>query len=195
LILGLFFFGLGFNLSHAQAPPGKTRDRPPRERTDKDSDRPPRENRKAVIPNRFIVVLKDKVQDSEFVTLDMASFYGLVAQHRYNKAIKGFSASISPEMLEYVENDPDVAFVEPDRMVYPVAQTIPNGVRRIRGDQNPTAKIDGIDERVNVDVAIIDTGIDPDHSDLNVFRSVDCTSGGSCTTGGDGSLTIADLVR
>jgi subtilisin family serine protease len=38
------------------------------------------------------------------------------------------------------------------------------------------AKIDGVDERMDVDIAIIDSGIDLDHPDLNVFHYADCTN-------------------
>lgn len=47
-----------------------------------------------------------------------------------------------------------------------VAQTLPTGADRIDVDLNTTANIDGIDERVDVDIAILDTGIDIDHPDL-----------------------------
>ena len=52
---------------------------------------------------------------------------------------------------------------------------MPTGVDRIDADLNATANIDGTDQWVNVDIAIIDTGIDPKHPDLNVFRHVRCT--------------------
>ena len=65
-------------------------------------------------------------------------------------------------------------------MVRTTAQTTPTGVDRANADTSPTAAIDGTDERVNVDVAVIDTGVDLDHPDLNVYRpgAVDCSLGG-----------------
>jgi subtilisin family serine protease len=53
--------------------------------------------------------------------------------------------------------------------VHTLAQTLPTGVNRIDADLNDAANIDGLDDRVDVDVAIIDTGIDLDHPDLNVY--------------------------
>ena len=44
----------------------------------------------------------------------------------------------------------------------------PRGVRRVFGTKSPIAKIDGVDERVDADVAIFDTGIDKSNPDLNV---------------------------
>jgi subtilisin family serine protease len=48
---------------------------------------------------------------------------------------------------------------------------------------NTKAKIDGVDERMDVDIAIIDTGIDLDHPDLNVFKNVSFVKGAK--TGND----------
>lgn len=55
------------------------------------------------------------------------------------------------------------------------AQTVPNGVQRVFADDNTNIDIDGKDDwRVDVDVAILDLGIDLDHPDLNVVGGVDC---------------------
>ncbi len=51
--------------------------------------------------------------------------------------------------------------------------TMPTGIRRAGGAVSPTAHIDGTDDRVNADVAIIDTGIDLTHPDLNVVHHID----------------------
>lgn len=55
------------------------------------------------------------------------------------------------------------------------AQEIPTGIRRMFAAGNANLKIDGNDERVDVDVAVLDTGIDLQHSDLNVAGGIDCT--------------------
>jgi subtilisin family serine protease len=80
-------------------------------------------------------------------------------------------------------NDPAVAYVEPDRMLEITGQVVPTGVERIFADTNPGVGIDGIDDRrIDVDVAVIDTGVAP-QPDLNVVESVDCTTG-TCLPGG-----------
>ena len=57
------------------------------------------------------------------------------------------------------------------------AQTVPTGVQRIFADENPSITIDGYDDhRIDVDVAVIDTGIDLDHPDLDVVGGADCTN-------------------
>jgi len=50
----------------------------------------------------------------------------------------------------------------------PGGQTLPTGINRVDAELSATANINGVDDRVNVDVAVIDTGVDVDHPDLNV---------------------------
>src|SRR5258708_20957504 len=65
----------------------------------------------------------------------------------------------------------------------PLSKRFPTGTRRMGAEFSPAARIDGIDERVNADIAIIDTGIDLTHPDLNVYRNVSFVSG--TTSGND----------
>ncbi len=81
-------------------------------------------------------------------------------------------------MAQALANNPKVAFVEPDVYVHTLVQTEPTGVRRIGTKENTIANIDGIDDRVDVDIAIIDTGIDLDYPwELNVhYHDSFCTT-------------------
>ncbi|MDQ3982926.1 MAG: S8 family serine peptidase [Actinomycetota bacterium] len=105
----------------------------------------------------------------------------------YEHALNGYSAMMSPQAAQRIERDPRVAYVEPDLPVSASAQLLPTGVDRIDGELSPTARIDGVDERVDADIAILDTGIDLDHPDLNVVANTGCASGGpmnrTCTNG------------
>jgi subtilisin len=49
---------------------------------------------------------------------------------------------------------------------------VPTGINRIDAELSPTAAIDGTPNNLDVDVAVVDTGVDLDHPDLNVFRNV-----------------------
>ena len=54
--------------------------------------------------------------------------------------------------------------VEEDLAQQAIAQGIPEGITRIFASQNSAFDIDGVDDnRVDADVAILDTGIDVDH--------------------------------
>jgi subtilisin len=58
------------------------------------------------------------------------------------------------------------------------AQTLPTGINRIDGELSSTVSGNGSGS-VNVDVAVIDTGIDIDHPDLNVVGGMNCAPGSS----------------
>jgi subtilisin len=135
---------------------------------------PPKATLKGIVPGRYIVVLRDRVQNASSTAKRMEKAHRFRLRHVYQRALKGFCAQIPESELSSVERDPDVAFVEPDRRVYAVAQLLPTGIDRIEADHNPIANINGVDERVDVDVAVIDTGVDLDHPDLYVFQSTNC---------------------
>ncbi|HKG56107.1 MAG TPA: S8 family serine peptidase, partial [Candidatus Limnocylindrales bacterium] len=71
---------------------------------------------------------------------------------------------------------PDVTAVVPDEVVTVAGQLVPTGVSRIGTKLSTVAKIDGVDQRVDADVAVVDTGIDATHPDLNVVGGVNCSS-------------------
>lgn len=128
------------------------------------------------IPGQYIVVLKQSAGHVPDVASEMARAYGLQLGLTYEHALRGFSAKVPDGRLNALENDPRVDYVEQDGLCYALAQTMPPGIDRINADLNSYAKIDGVDERVNVDIAIIDTGIDSTHTDLNYYRGVNYTT-------------------
>jgi subtilisin family serine protease len=130
-----------------------------------------------VVPGQYIVVLKDEVGNIPDVANAMASAHGLGLLHVYEHALKGFAATVPAGRLNALLADARVSYVEEDQVFTTFAQTLPTGVNRIDADQNATANINGSDERVNVDIAIIDTGIDLDHPDLNVYKNVSYVKG------------------
>ncbi|MFQ5894266.1 MAG: S8 family serine peptidase [Nitrospinota bacterium] len=145
-----------------------------------------------IVPGQYIVVFHDDVADPQGRANALARQHGFALRQTYAFALKGFAARMPAPVAQALALDPDVAFVEPDVYAHAVLhennfQTLPTGVDRIDADLNATANIDGVDDRVDVDIAIIDTGIDLDHPDLNVFQAVDCTKGPNCEKGGDGN--------
>lgn len=145
--------------------------------------------------DRYIVVFHDSVANPVAAAEDLGRRHAFGLSYVYQHALKGFAASIPSGAVDALARDPRVAWIEPDQAVH--AYDLPTGVERIFADDNPEITIDGTDDfRVDVDVAIIDTGIDLDHPDLNVnvADSVNClnSSGGppfsrtySCEPGGD----------
>jgi subtilisin family serine protease len=78
---------------------------------------------------------------------------------------------MSPTVAAALEASPAVRWVQEDRPVSIGAQTTPTGIDRANADASRTAAINGVDQRVNVDVAVIDTGADLTHPDLNIYRA------------------------
>ncbi len=158
------------------------------------------------VPDQYIVIFKDGVANPTAKARGLAVAHGLTVKYVYSHALKGFAAVIPPGRLAAVQADPDVAFVTPDRVVSIAkpgkgkpggsqpAQVIPTGIDRIDAELSATAKIDGVDERVDVDVAVIDTGIDLDHPDLNVVGGYNCARGKGYDDGNGHGTHVAGTI-
>ena len=128
----------------------------------------------AAIPNHYIVVFNDDVANPSAVANEMAQAHGLGLKYTYGYALKGFAAMVPSGRLAALEADPRVRYVVPDQVDQVYAQTLPTGIDRIEADLNTSASAS---DPVDVDVAIIDTGIDLDHPDLNVVSAVSFVPG------------------
>jgi subtilisin len=138
----------------------------------------------------YIVVLNDQVDRPAVAAREITQQVGGRVGFIYQHALKGFSITIPPQALEALERNPLVKYVATDDVRYALGQSVPTGIQRIFADTNGAIDIDGTDDyRVDVDVAVIDTGIDFQHPDLNVVGGVNCSGGwpwnSSCKSGGD----------
>jgi subtilisin family serine protease len=141
-----------------------------------------------VIQDRYIVVLKDGVsQAPERVAEDQARRLGLEISQTYRHALKGYAARIPAERLDDVRADPSVAYVEPDKLVKTAEQTLPYGIDLIDADVSSTAAGNHEGEVSGVNAYIIDTGIDRNHSDLNVVNHVNFAGGKNRDCNGHGT--------
>jgi subtilisin family serine protease len=143
----------------------------------------------------YIVVLKAGT-DSSSAANEHARTRGAAVGHVYSHAIRGYSAKMTPAAAASVAQDPRVLWVQSDGEAHISAQTLPTGINRADAEISPTAHINGVDERVNVDVAVIDTGIDLDHPDLNVYTAgaVNCSSGRSADDGNGHGTHVAGTI-
>ena len=132
------------------------------------------------IPDRYIVVYKPSVGDTKGKTDRVERLTGVKAQKRYERALKGFAGTLSARQVEALRADPEVDLVTPDRPVrasasVPLASndTAPPGVRRIEAASPAATR-----PASSANVAVIDTGIDLDHPDLNAVDGVNCVGPG-----------------
>jgi subtilisin family serine protease len=138
----------------------------------------------------YIVVLHDNVASPAAAASEIALQVRGRVGYIYEHALKGFSITLPPQAVAALEKNPNVKYVATDDIRYASAQTVPTGIQRIFADVNGSIDIDGTDDyRVDVDVAVIDTGIDFEHPDLNVVDGINCAAGkffrAKCVEGGD----------
>jgi subtilisin family serine protease len=165
--------------------------------------------RSAALDDKYIVVLKpDAARTAQGRIVKRAVAHGARVSHRYSYALNGFAATLPPEALAEVRDDPEVDFVEDDRIAT-VESTQPNapwGLDRIDQadlplDGNYTTELVGAGEATGrgVDVYVIDTGIRTTHHefggrarigyDQQLDPGPDCTGHGTHVAGTIGGST------
>jgi len=122
----------------------------------------------------YIVVLRSGSDVSAMASRVTA--LGAEVFQRYTHALDGLAIKASATALSRIMSDRSVLFVSPDLPVVLNDQTLPTGVDRIDGDLSSTRSGDGSGS-VPVNVAVIDTGVDVTHPDLNVVGGKNCGAG------------------
>ncbi|MGC1131727.1 MAG: S8 family peptidase, partial [Nitrososphaeraceae archaeon] len=138
------------------------------------------------INDRYIVILREGsstrdrsvlIEDIKKSTLDQVRIPQVIDE--YNNVFIGFSINIprgDANILKALQNNPLVAIAEKDQQVHMFAQTLPTGINRVDGDLSSAESGNG-QGTVDADIAILDTGVDLDHPDLNVYRERTFVSG------------------
>jgi subtilisin family serine protease len=127
---------------------------------------------------RVIVVLHDDAASPTAASIGAQRVADTVqgdVLHVYSHALHGFAAAVPADEVDALEEHPSVAYVIPDFEIHASAidpAELTTGIDRIEADRNTSAS------PVDVDIAIIDSGISFPHPDLNVFSAVDCLSSG-----------------
>ncbi len=137
----------------------------------------------------YIVTLQPG-NDPEREAPGLAKEHGGRAKHVYKRALRGFAFEGSDEDAEKLARHPKVRTVVPDQRVEATAQTVPTGIGRIDGPMSGTVSGNGAGA-VDVDIAVLDTGIDMDHPDLNVVGGVNCSTGSSYDDGNGHGTHVA----
>jgi subtilisin family serine protease len=141
-----------------------------------------------------LYLFRDRAQPEEYLRFDspalnyldpdvlgavraLESAHGFRADQLYSAALRGFSARLTADQIRELEDNPDVAYVEPDVVMTIQAQTLPWGINRVDADISSTRAGDGTGAVSNVNIYIIDTGIGA-HQDLNRVRHVNFAGDG-----------------
>jgi subtilisin len=137
---------------------------------------------------RYLVVLDPAAGPPAEQAMAHAGRLGVVPDQVYHAALDGYSASVPAGALAALLAEPGVRSVVPDRPVRAAGQATPTGVARVGGVPGAGRAGGRRGARVDADVAVLDSGIDPDHPDLHVAGGIDCTRGAGGVAGyGDGS--------
>src|SRR4051794_36605031 len=145
----------------------------------------------------YIVVYKTtSAPASRAATSDIASAEAVKPTQRFSTAVRGFAAKLDATDLAHIRKDKRVAEVVPDRAVRANAlvpmlagDNIPAGVRRVGAAVDSTVR-----EASRANVAVIDTGIDLSHPDLNAVAGKDCTGNGTANDGNGHGTHVAGII-
>ena len=136
----------------------------------------------AADPKVPMIVVLEKDADVDAAVARGKREHGVKPSNVFKHAARGYAAKLTQGQARAIGREPGVDAVVPDAVVELTAQVSPAGVRRVGATRSPLTHIDTNDlasHRANVDVAIIDTGIQPDHPDLRVVGGYDCTRPGT----------------
>ncbi|MGP3914137.1 S8 family peptidase [Nonomuraea sp. 10N515B] len=143
----------------------------------------------------YIVVLDDD-QNAQTVASAHAQAHAASVGHVFSHALTGYAARMTRSQAAAVAADDRVRWVQPDGVAKISIQTFPTGINRVDAETSPTARVNGVDEPMNVDVAVLDTGVDLDHPDLNVYvaGARNCSDGTSADDGNGHGTHVAGTV-
>jgi hypothetical protein len=140
------------------------------------------------IPGRHIAVFAPGVPSAPQAAEALSRQFGLELSHIYQHSIRGFAFAGPEQAVRGLQNHPMIAYIEQDQMVSiasvaPPASGIPTGVRRAGIDESLFEQLLPGGASVDARIAILDTGLDPHHPDLNIdpagirFYQVTVTTG------------------
>ena len=96
---------------------------------------------------------------------------GVTPKYVYRYALNGFAAPMDSATIKKLQSDSRVLTVEADGIVSLVDQTIPSGVIRIGANTFPVGRSNGVYSPLNVDVAVLDCGINPNQDLLPSYQT------------------------
>src|SRR5437667_897489 len=147
------------------------------------------------VAGKYIVVLQAGASP-----IAVAARHGVRPDFVYRAAVNGFAGTIPPGRLHALQNDPRVAAVVQDHIVYAfgkpggggggsTGQVVPEGVQRI-GAAPGAVNYTG----AGVGVAVVDTGVDLGHADLAPVVDAFSSFGGSAQDDNGHGTHVAGII-
>ena len=131
------------------------------------------------IPNQYLVLLKeDAVNTTQSLETTLQNLTrevkirgaDLLYTYEQGFLMKAPNEQVLNQVLAILRADPRVAFVEQDQTIVPFNQTAPSGIQRVDAIREYTEAEGRPAISINTDIAIIDSGMDLDHPDLNIYH-------------------------
>ncbi|MFM7232385.1 MAG: S8 family serine peptidase, partial [bacterium] len=153
------------------------------------------------IPGSYIVVFKDgQTADLDGMVNQFANRHSFATRFRYRSAVSGFAATLSPEALRAMREDPRVAYVEENQEFKANVVQSPATWGLDRIDQTTLPLTNSYTYNATgagVDAYIIDTGIRLTHADfggraITGFDAI--TAGGTAADGNGHGTHVAGTV-
>jgi aqualysin 1 len=141
----------------------------------------------------YIVVLKDAVDPAAVANIHSAR-YGAQVGAVWGYALHGYSAVIPNDRVAALRADANVKYVVADGEASISAQMVPWGIDKIDADVSSTHAGDGSGAVTNVNVYVIDTGVETTHPDLNVVSFVQFGGGPKRDCNGHGTHVAGTIA-
>ena len=93
-------------------------------------------DRTPAVPGQYIVVFRDAVTDVPGLAYGLSAEHGSAPRYVYEHALKGFAVTLPEQAAEALSRNPNVAYIEPDAVVWATAT-----------QSNATWGLDRIDQR------------------------------------------------
>jgi subtilisin family serine protease len=130
-----------------------------------------------IVPNRYIVILNNTYAASvEVFASAVDKRPGTDVDQTYSAAFPGFAGEFTTQAIAALMTDPAVDQVWPDSRVYAQGQSLEPGINRVDADLSWSKSGNG-SGTVDIDVAVIDSGIGP-NADLNIVNGTNCMGDG-----------------
>ncbi len=116
---------------------------------------------------QVIVSFRNDVANPRAAAEEAVGPWGGQLGHIYEHGLKGFSAQLPAAALQGLSRNPLIERIETDIVMQTFSQILPTGVDRIDAELNSIGGVIGQGKQIDVNIAIIDSGI-ANHPDLNV---------------------------